>query len=392
MMKLQEVCEVYSGYALKEFHDDEEGYPVIKIGNICSDGTLDLEKCQFTNDSVNEKYFSKKGDIYVALSGATTGKIGIITTDDKYIINQRVGIVRKNDEEIPDQYIKYFLMNKTEKILEDASGCAQPNISPKQIGQYEFPKGDYSEMRNISDILDRISNVIMQRKQELQKLDELIKARFVELFADFIERTKPVDFESICEFVTVGIANSATHAFCDDGVIMFRNQNIKEDYLDTSDIVHITPDFADKYKTKRLKKNDLLIVRTGYPGVACLVPEQFEGSQTFTTLIARIKSDASVNPRFVCHYINSEYGKKYVKDNSAGAAQQNFGATALSKLPICIPTIESQDEYIRFLEQVDKSKIVWLKAPNIINYTHEKLAPYMYKTYRRNAKWQILNF
>ena len=173
---------------------------------------------------------------------------------------------------------------------------------------------------------------------------------------------------------------------------MFRIQNIKEDYLDTSDIVHITPDFADKYKTKRLKKNDLLIVRTGYPGVACLVPEQFEGSQTFTTLIARIKSDASVNPRFVCHYINSEYGKKYVKDNSAGAAQQNFGATALSKLPICIPTIESQDEYIRFLEQVDKSKIVWLKAPNIINYTHEKLAPYMYKTYRRNAKWQILNF
>ena len=362
MMKLQEVCEVYSGYALKEFHDDEEGYPVIKIGNICSDGTLDLEKCQFTNDSVNEKYFSKKGDIYVALSGATTGKIGIITTDDKYIINQRVGIVRKNDEEIPDQYIKYFLMNKTEKILEDASGCAQPNISPKQIGQYEFPKGDYSEMRNISDILDRISNVIMQRKQELQKLDELIKARFVELFADFIERTKPVDFESICEFVTVGIANSATHAFCDDGVIMFRNQNIKEDYLDTSDIVHITPDFADKYKTKRLKKNDLLIVRTGYPGVACLVPEQFEGSQTFTTLIARIKSDASVNPRFVCHYINSEYGKKYVKDNSAGAAQQNFGATALSKLPICIPTIESQDEYIRFLEQVDKSKVVVQKA------------------------------
>ena len=52
-MKLQEVCEVYSGYALKEFHDDEEGYPVIKIGNICSDGTLDLEKCQFTNYSVN---------------------------------------------------------------------------------------------------------------------------------------------------------------------------------------------------------------------------------------------------------------------------------------------------------------------------------------------------
>ena len=163
-MKLQEVCEVCSGYALKEFHDSDEGYPVIKIGNICLDGTLDLGKCQFTNDSVNEKYFSKKGDIYVALSGATTGKIGIINVDDKYIINQRVGIVRKLDKEIPDQYIKYFLMNKTEKILEDASGCAQPNISPKQIGQYEFPKLTYSEMEYVSGVLDRVCAVITQRK------------------------------------------------------------------------------------------------------------------------------------------------------------------------------------------------------------------------------------
>ena len=189
-MKLQEVCEVYSGYALKEFHDSDEGYPVIKIGNICSDGTLDLGKCQFTNDSVNEKYFSKKGDIYVALSGATTGKIGIINTDDKYIINQRVGVVRKIDKEISDQYIKYFLMNKTEKILEDASGCAQPNISPKQIGQYKFPKLGYAEMNQISYILDKVSSVITQRKQELLKLDELIKARFVELFGNPLDANK----------------------------------------------------------------------------------------------------------------------------------------------------------------------------------------------------------
>lgn len=176
------------------------------------------------------------------------------------------------------------------------------------------------------------------------------------MFGDFVETEKPVDFESVCEFVTVGIANSATHAFCDDGVIMFRNQNIKEDYLDTSDIVHIEPEFASKYKTKTLKKDDLLIVRTGYPGVACLVPEQYEGCQTFTTLIARLKNTNTINPRFVCHYINSEYGRKYVKDNSAGAAQQNFGATALSKLPICMPPVELQNEYIDFVEQTDKSK------------------------------------
>lgn len=255
-----------------------------------------------------------------------------------------------------NEYLYFFLKGNTEYLNSLGRGATFKEISKSIVEEIEIPLPSYEEQVRIADQIKRIYSLISLRKKQLSKLDELVKARFVELFGDFIEHTTPVDFESICEFVTVGIANSATHAFCDDGVIMFRNQNIKEDYLDTSDIVHITPDFANKYKSKMLKKDDLLIVRTGYPGVACLVPEQYEGCQTFTTLIARIKHGNTINPRFVCHYINSEYGKNYVRDNSAGAAQQNFGATALSKLPICIPSIELQDEYIRFVEQTDKSK------------------------------------
>ena len=220
------------------------------------------------------------------------------------------------------------------------------------------------EQKSIADKLDKVTALIAKRKEQLAKLDQLVKSRFVEMFGDFIKGSAPVEFESVCDFVTVGIANSATHAFCDNGVIMFRNQNIKEDCLDTSDIVYITSDFASKYKSKMLKQDDLLIVRTGYPGVACLVPEQYEGCQTFTTLIARLKRVDTIKPRFVCHYINSEYGKKYVRDNSAGAAQQNFGATALSKLPIYIPPVKLQDEYINFVEQTDKSKFEIQKSLN----------------------------
>ena len=74
-MKLNEICEVYSGYALKSFNDEEDGFPVIKIGNILIDGTLNLDECQYTTDSVNEKYYSNKGDIYIALSGLPLGKL-----------------------------------------------------------------------------------------------------------------------------------------------------------------------------------------------------------------------------------------------------------------------------------------------------------------------------
>lgn len=308
----------------------------------------------------SSKIVVQKDDILLCKINPRINRVWIVNDEsDKQNIASSEWIVIRNSTYNPEFLAWYFRTKRFKKLMNSevtGIGGSLTRAQPKRVAEYPVPIMERNRQDEIVCVLNKVKFIIDARKQELAELENLIKSRFVELFKSFIERAVPVDFENICEFVTVGIANSATHAFCDDGVIMFRNQNIKEDYLDTSDIVYITPDFADKYKTKRLKKNDLLIVRTGYPGVACLVPEQFEGSQTFTTLIARIKNDASINPRFVCHYINSEYGKRYVKDNSAGAAQQNFGATALSKLPICIPPIESQDEYIRFVEQVDKLK------------------------------------
>lgn len=364
-MKLQEVCEVYSGYALKEFHDEEEGYPVIKIGNICSDGTLDFGKCQFTNDSVNEKYFSKKGDIYVALSGATTGKIGIISTDDKYIINQRVGIVRKIDNEIPDQYIKYFLMNKTGKILEDALGCAQPNISPKQIGQYEFPKMDYSEMNNISDILDRVSNVITQRKQELQKIDDLIKARFVELFGDPVINEKRWKTKPLLD---MGNCKNGMNFHYDDCGVEINCLGVG-DFKDLSVIdntgqlptVSLNEMPSEEYL---LKDDDIVFVRSN--GNKALVGRSVavypgDVTTTFSGFCIRYrKHDDAVTIPYLLRVLKADSIRR--KMAGRGANIQNLNQQILGALLIPVPPIEIQNEFSDFVKQVDKSKTAVKKA------------------------------
>ncbi len=228
----------------------------------------------------------------------------------------------------------------------------------KFLKEIQFTEKSFSEQQKIATELDTIQSAIDNKKQQLSLLDEAVKSEFVEMFDSIIEKSEKIDLEKICTFVTVGIANSATHAFCDDGIIMFRNQNIKEDFLDDSDVIYIKQDFAEKYKSKALKENDLLIVRTGYPGVCCLVPKKYEGCQTFTTLIARLKENSNINPKFICHYINSKYGREYVEKNQAGVAQQNFGATALSKMPMVIPPINLQNQFAAFVQQIDKSKFV----------------------------------
>ena len=171
-------------------------------------------------------------------------------------------------------------------------------------------------------------------------------------FKGYQEDWEQRKFSELCDMVTVGIANSATHAYSDSGIVMFRNQNIKPNFLDDNDIIHIKPEFESRYKNKRLKKNDLLVARTGYPGTACVVPEKYENSQTFTTLIARPKN--SVNPYFLCQYLNSDIGVKYFESTQIGGGQKNSGAGILNEMPVMLPSgIEEESKIAEYFTNFD---------------------------------------
>ena len=99
-----------------------------------------------------------------------------------------MGIIRKKENTIPIEFIKYFLFYYTDRILKEASGCAQPNISPKQIGKYILPRVGGNNIKFIVEILESLTNIIKKRKEQLNHLDELIKARFVEMFVDTMDK------------------------------------------------------------------------------------------------------------------------------------------------------------------------------------------------------------
>lgn len=94
-----------------------------------------------------------------------------------------------------------------------------------------------------------------------------------------------VVLQDVCEWIGVGIASATTHAYTNSGIPILRNQNIKEGYIDASDLLHITPEFDQQNKTKRIRKGDVVSIRTGYPGLSAVVPERFDQYQCFTTLI-----------------------------------------------------------------------------------------------------------
>jgi type I restriction enzyme S subunit len=365
-MILNDICEVYSGYALKEFNDTGDGLPVIKIGNILTDGTLNLTECQFTSEKINEKYYSQKDDVYVALSGATTGKIGILKSDDRYVVNQRVGIVRKKSNEVPNEFIKYYLLRQTDRILQEAAGCAQPNISPKQLGQYVVPDYDIGKMNHIVNVLNRLTNIIKERNDELSALDELIKARFVELFGDPATNPNGWDETTIgdeCFYIKDGPHKSLPDIGKENGGHPFISvRNIVNGFIDFSTARYISDeDYADAIKKCHPEKGDMLYSKGGTTGIAKLIDIDEEFANWVH--VAVLKFDKSkLNGVFFENMLNGAYCYEQSQRLTKGIANRDLVLSAMAQIKMYRPPMELQEQFADFVKQVDKSKVAVQKA------------------------------
>lgn len=356
MARLGDVCTIVSGTTPKsscpEYWDGNINWVTPAELNDESDVIYESQR-KITKQAVIDSSLKPFPAGTVLLSSrAPIGKVAIAGTE--MYCNQGFKNLICTDA-IYNRYLYHFLKGKTEYLNSLGRGATFKEISKSIVEEIEIPLPPLEEQRRIAALLDEVGDLIAKRQAQLDKLDLLVKSRFVEMFENG-KKVKEVLLGDISEFVTVGIANSATYAYAKSGVVMLRNQNIKENYLDDSDLIFIKKEFADKYKTKSLKKNDILVIRTGYPGVACLVPAQYEGAQTFTTLIVRLKDSLETDPNFICHYINSLHGKAYVEGAKVGVAQQNFGAKALALMPIMLPQIELQNDFSNFCVQIDKLK------------------------------------
>ena len=267
-----------------------------------------------------------------------------------------------------DVFFLSLVLNNSDEVVREiaytCTGTGQKVLSFLDLQKMKVRVPSYDEQKEIAAYFENLDHLITLHQRKLEKLKEYKKGMLQKMFPKNGEKIPEVrfpgftddweqrKFKELCTMVTVGIANSATHAYSDSGVVMFRNQNIKPNFLDDTDIVHINSEFEAKYKNKRLKKNDLLIARTGYPGTTCVVPEKYENSQTFTTLIAR--PNKNVNPYFLCQYLNSDIGIKYFESTQIGGGQKNSGAGILNEMPVTLPSaVEEEKRIADYFIQLD---------------------------------------
>lgn len=184
--KLGEVCSFINGYAFKSQLFVEQGDKILRISNI-QDGYVDITDAAHFNKQDYpkvdfEKYAVLPNDIVIALSGATTGKLGINKTDNTLYLNQRVAICREKNNDINHVYLLFYLMKQSASFLDTAAGVAQPNLSTEQMKTYLIGIPPMEYQQSFAQKIEAIEQQKALIKQSIAEVETLFNARMQEYF------------------------------------------------------------------------------------------------------------------------------------------------------------------------------------------------------------------
>lgn len=252
-----------------------------------------------------------------------------------------------------DRSINYY------KAKLRGSTARRRSLPTPTLLEHTIPLPAIDAQRYILEIIHKSRNVLETRKIQLQKLDMLVRARFVEMFGDEnnSKNWNVVNVEDVAD-VQVGVVIKPSQYYTDEseGVRAFRSLNIGAGFIKDIDWVYFTKEGHLKNSKSILKENDLLIVRSGAPGTACVVTEEYAGCNAVDIIIAHPDCE-KVNPYYLCTFTNMPHGKKQIDEGIGGAAQQHFNVGKYNKLQLMLPPKTLQDEFGDFINQVDKSKL-----------------------------------
>lgn len=291
-------------------------------------------------------------------SRINVGSIDWQNCEDKVIVSP-LYVVFGVSEELDQQYLLHYL--KSDMMLtyikEYATGSVRDNLKLSDLGKFPINLRPLDEQRKIAAVLDKVSDLIAKRRQQLDKLNELIKARFVEMFGDehHLDDWNCVSVGEVAD-ICVGVVIKPTQYYTDQGgVPAFRSLNIGAMTIKNADWVYFTKEGHEKNKKSIVCENDVLVVRSGAPGTACVVTKEFSGYNAVDIIIAHPNIE-KINSVFLAMFTNMPHGMNQIREKTGGAAQQHFNVGGYKELTVILPPIELQNQFAAFVEQTEKTK------------------------------------
>ena len=278
----------------------------------------------------------------------------------KFDAYQRTYIIEDNgSNQLYMPYLYYFMEGYVEELRKLSIGGVIKYIKLGNLTEalIELPK--IEDQRTIVDILNKSKRILSYHQQQLQKLDDLVKARFVELFGDPISNPHGFDKVDLSELadIKIGPFGSLLHKgdYIEGGYALLNPSHIIDGKIAPDSELTVSREKYEELSAYHLKAGDVVMGRRGEMGRCAVVP--CDGYLCGTgSLLIRTKGDVTAD--YIQKIISFPSFKKAIEDMAVGQTMPNLNVPIVSKFQIIKPPIEVQHSYYAFVEQTDKSKAV----------------------------------
>lgn len=358
-------------YKPDDLHNELNNNSVILLrANNIDDGKINFDDVVYVDKSkVSNEQYLRKGDILICASSGSkslVGKAASIDFDRECTFGAFCKVVRPNDEVVDYLGVYFQSPMYRRKISEVAIGANINNIRNEHIEELEVPLFSRVDQQEVVKKIKLVLDIIIKRKEEISSLDNLIKARFVEMFGDAIYNNKEWQtdtVEKLCKEIYGGGTPSKSHPEYYEGgdIPWVSSKDMKTDVLTDSQI-HINQLGVDNSTARMVPVNSVIVVmRSGILKHTLPVAINAVPITVNQDLKVFIPSERILT-RFLA--VQLKMHEKDILSGVRAVTADNIEFNSLKQRKLIVPSIELQQEYVKFLEQVDKSKVAVQKALN----------------------------
>lgn len=272
-------------------------------------------------------------------------------------------------EDTNPRFLFYYLQSRffVNEMVSQATGASYPAVSDKIVRSAHIPVYSYDEQVVIADMLDKVTYIIAKRKQQLAKLDELVKARFVEMFGNPVLNDKGWKLKSLSD-LTKKIGSGATpkggkEVYQENGVAFIRSMNVYNGKFEYKELAYISDEQACKLDGVTVKEKDVLLNITGASVArSCVVPTDILPARV-NQHVCIIRCGESIIPEFLNKIlIDDNYQNFLWNIAGSGATREAITKQQVENLQIITPPIERQGAFVEFCKQIEGLKILMQRS------------------------------
>ena len=357
--RLGDIATYINGYAFKPEDRGNEGLPIIRIQDLTGN-SYDLG---FYNGEYSERIEINNGDVLISWSGS----LGVyLWNKGKALLNQHIFKVVFDKAEIDKSYFIYAIQHYLKEMEAKTHGATMKHITKKDFDDMLVPYPNMQKQRETAGILSMVDGIIVSCQQELTKLDELVKSRFVEMFGDPFQNPFGWKEIKISEVLGGRVSNGyfakREDYVADGNVAVLGVANVvNRMYSQCAELPRTNASLADIEKY-RLQYGDMLFCRSSLVsegiGKASIVPRTVQPNTLFECHVIRLPLNLNLCvPEYMQVLTTTEYFRQQILSQAKTATMTTIGQEGILKSLVLLPPLDLQQQFLSFVSEVDKSKL-----------------------------------